>query len=142
MAHHQQARHARKHHADLPAFPRPGAEPGRERLAVSPSELDLKHRLRTLRRHYRCCPRRMAETDRQARNHHIHRNARLGPRRSVTMTFGMRRSRSSRFGTVALELLVNVNVLARIRIAHYRRSRRDRPGYSVVYLLGRPDKFD
>src|SRR5277367_6715793 len=84
MAHHQQARHARKHHADLPAFPRPGAEPGRERLAVSPSELDLKHGLRTLRRHYRCYLRRMAETDRQARNHHIHRNARLGPRRSVT----------------------------------------------------------
>src|ERR1700733_14559216 len=35
----------------------------------------------------------MAETDRQARNHHIHRNAGLGPRRSVAMTFGI-----SRFG--------------------------------------------
>jgi hypothetical protein len=33
----------------------------------------------------------MAETDRQARNHHIHRNARLGPRRSVAMTFGIMR---------------------------------------------------
>ena len=33
----------------------------------------------------------MAETDRQARNHHIHRNARLGPRRSVAMTFGITR---------------------------------------------------
>src|SRR5271154_4957580 len=31
----------------------------------------------------------MAETDRQARNHHIHRNAGLGPRRSVAMTFGI-----------------------------------------------------
>ena len=29
MAHHQQARHAQKHHADLPAFAGPGAEPGR-----------------------------------------------------------------------------------------------------------------
>ena len=35
----------RQHHADLPAFAGPGAEPSRERLAVSPSELDLKHRL-------------------------------------------------------------------------------------------------
>jgi hypothetical protein len=37
----------------------------------------------------RRCLRRMAETDRQARNHHIHRNAGLGPRRSVAMTFGI-----------------------------------------------------
>jgi hypothetical protein len=36
MAHNQQARHARQYHADLPAFPSPRAEPGRERLAVSP----------------------------------------------------------------------------------------------------------
>src|SRR5271167_928418 len=89
MAYNSQARRAQKHHADLPAFPRPGAEPGRERLAVSPSQLDLKHRLRKLRRHCRRRLRRMAETDRQARNHHIHRNAGLGPRRSVAMTFGI-----------------------------------------------------
>ena len=41
----EQARHARQHYADLPAFPRPGAEPGRKRLAVSPPELARKHRL-------------------------------------------------------------------------------------------------
>ena len=47
----------------FPAFAGPGAEPGRERLAVSPSELDLKHRLRKLPRHYRRrCLRRMAES--------------------------------------------------------------------------------
>jgi hypothetical protein len=32
--------------------------------------------------------RRMAKADRQARNHHIHRDARLSPRRSVAMTLG------------------------------------------------------
>ena len=48
-----------------------------------------KHLLRKLRRHCRRCLRRMAETDRQARNHHIHRNARLGSCRSVAMTFGL-----------------------------------------------------
>ena len=88
VAHHQQARHARKHHTDLPAFSGPGVEPGRERLAVSPSELDLKHRLRKLRRHCRRCLRRMAETDRPARNDHLHRNAR--PPTSVSrQTFGI-----------------------------------------------------
>ena len=40
-------------------------------------------------RHCRRGLRRMAETDRQARNHHIHRNARLGSRRSAAMTLGM-----------------------------------------------------
>ena len=74
---------------DLPTFAGPGTEPSREHLAISPSELALKHRLRKLRRHCRRCPRRMAETDRHARNHHIHRKARLGSRRSVAMTFGI-----------------------------------------------------
>ena len=41
-------------------------QPGRECLAVSPSELALKHRLRKLRRHHRRRLRRMAETDRRA----------------------------------------------------------------------------
>jgi hypothetical protein len=39
MAYDGQARRTRQHHADLPAFPRPGAEPGRERLAVPPPEV-------------------------------------------------------------------------------------------------------
>src|ERR1700675_4688382 len=89
MAHDGQARRARQHHADLPAFPRPGAEPGRERLAVSAPELARKHRLRKLR-HYR--RRRMgglAKAHRSTRNNPLHRNARLGSRRSVAMTVGI-----------------------------------------------------
>src|ERR1700722_15242319 len=89
MAYDGQARRAQKHHPDLPALTRPRAEPGRERLAVSPSELALKHRLRKLRRHRRRCLRRMAKAHRSARTDHIHRNAGLGPHRSVAMTFGM-----------------------------------------------------
>ena len=75
MAHDGQARRARQHHADLPAFPRPGVEPGRERLAVSPPKLALKHRLRKLRRDRRCSMRRLAKTHRSTRNHRVHRNA-------------------------------------------------------------------
>jgi hypothetical protein len=44
MACHRQAHMPAKLHADLPAFARPGAQPSRERLAVSPPELALKHR--------------------------------------------------------------------------------------------------
>src|SRR5665811_1475854 len=90
MAYDSQARHAKKHHADFPALTGAGAEPCREHLAISPPELALKHRLRELRRHRRRRLRPMAEADRQARNHHIHRDARLGPRRSAAMTFGIR----------------------------------------------------
>jgi hypothetical protein len=78
-----------KHHADLPAFPRPGAEPGRERLAVSPPELALKHRLRRLRRDRRRRMRRLAKAHRSTRNNHLHRNVRLGSRRSDAMTVGI-----------------------------------------------------
>src|SRR5271163_2180805 len=91
MAHDGQARRARQHHADLPAFPRPGAEPGRERLAVSPPELALKHRLRKLRRDRRRRMRRLAKAHRSTRNDHLHRNARLGSRRSAAMTLGISR---------------------------------------------------
>ena len=48
MAYDEQARRARQHNADLPAFPCARVEPGRERLAISPPELALKHRLRKL----------------------------------------------------------------------------------------------
>src|ERR1700679_3791859 len=89
MAHNQQARHARQYHADLPAFPRPGAEPGRERLAVPPPELALKHRLRKLRRDRRRRMRGLAKPHRSTRNDHLHRNARLGSRRSAAMTLGI-----------------------------------------------------
>ena len=83
--------------ADLPAFPRPGAEPGRERLAVPPPELALKHRLRKLRRDRRRRMRGLAKAHRSTRNDHLHRNARLGSRRSAAMTLGIRRRRSSTF---------------------------------------------
>src|ERR1700729_2218714 len=89
MAHDGQARRARQHHADLPAFPRPGAEPGRERLAVPPPELALKHRLRKLRRDRRRRMRGLAKAHRSTRNDHLHRNARLGSRRSAAMTLGI-----------------------------------------------------
>ena len=89
MAHNGQARRARQHHADLPAFPRPGAEPSREHLAVSPPELALKHRLRKLRRNRRRRMRRLAKPHRSTRNDHVHRNARLGSRRSAAMTLGI-----------------------------------------------------
>src|SRR3984957_14900635 len=67
MAYDGQARPARQHHADLPAFPRAGAEPGRERLAVPPPELALKHRLRKLRRDRRRRLRRLAKAHRSNR---------------------------------------------------------------------------
>src|SRR6202451_2358420 len=89
MAHDGQARRARQHHADLPAFPRPGAEPGRERLAVPPPELALKHRLRKLRRDRRRRMRGLAKAHRSTRNDHLHRKARLGSRRSAAMTLGI-----------------------------------------------------
>src|ERR1700693_4676170 len=86
MAHDGQARRARQHHADLPAFPRPGAEPGRERLAVSAPELALKHRLRKLPRDRRRRMRGLAKAHRSTRNNHLHRNARLRSRRLDAMT--------------------------------------------------------
>src|ERR1700722_1563542 len=89
MAHDEQTRRARQHHADLPAFPRPGTEPGRERLAISPPELALEHRLRRLRRHRRRRMRRLAKAHRPTRNNHLHRIARLGSRRSAVMTFSI-----------------------------------------------------
>src|ERR1700731_4412819 len=96
MAHDGQTRRARQHHADLPAFPRPGAEPGRERLAVPPPELALKHRLRKLRRDRRRRMRRLAKAHRSTRNNHLHRNARLGSPRSDAMTLGITPSSAER----------------------------------------------
>src|SRR5580704_11866304 len=112
MAHDGQARRARQHHADLPAFPRPGAEPGRERLAVPPPELALKHRLRKLRRDRRRRMRGLAKAHRSTRNNHLHRNARLGSRRSAAMTLGIRSlnlapTGPSRATSVKLESQVN-----------------------------------
>jgi hypothetical protein len=89
MAHDGQARHARQYHADLPALPRSGAEPGRERLAVPPPELALKHRLRKLGRDRRRRMRRLAKAHRSTRNDHLHPNAQLDSRRSAAMTLGI-----------------------------------------------------
>jgi hypothetical protein len=49
---------------------RPPEQPGRERLAVPPPELGLKHRLRKLRRDRRRPMRRFAKAHRSTRNHH------------------------------------------------------------------------
>ena len=67
----------------------PGAEPGRERLAVSPPELALKHRLRKLRRDRRRRMRRLAKAHRSTRNDHVHRNARPGYVGQPAMTLGI-----------------------------------------------------
>jgi hypothetical protein len=53
-------------------------------------ELALKHRLRKLRRDRRRRMRRLAKAHRPTRNDHLHRNARLGSRRSAAMTLGIR----------------------------------------------------
>ena len=52
-------------------------------------ELALKHRLRKLRRDRRRRMRRLAKAHRSTRNGHVHRNARLGSRRSAAMTLGI-----------------------------------------------------
>ena len=76
----------------LAPSPRPGAEPGRERLAVPPPELGSQTpRLRKLRRSI--ADRRMrglAKAHRSTRNNHFHRTVRLGSRRSAAMTFAVR----------------------------------------------------
>jgi hypothetical protein len=64
----------------------PELKPGRERLAVPPPELALKRRLRKLRRDRRRRMRRLAKAHRSTQNDHLHRNARLGSRRSAAMS--------------------------------------------------------
>ena len=74
-------------------------------MAVSPPELALKHRLRRLRRHHRRCLRRLAQTHRPARNHHVRRNARLGSRRSAAVTSGIRWWRINAFSPLSTHWL-------------------------------------
>jgi putative transposase len=57
-------------------------------LAAAP-ELALKHRLRKLRRHRRRRMRSVAQTHPRLGKDHIHRNARVDPRRSAAMTLGV-----------------------------------------------------
>src|ERR1700678_4429905 len=71
-------------------------EPGRERLAVSAPELALKHRVRKLRRDRRRRMQSLAKSHRSTRNDHLPRNARLGSRRAVAMTFGISRKGEQR----------------------------------------------
>ncbi len=89
MAHHWQTRRARKHLPDLPALSRPGTEPGRKCLAVPARQLALQPRLRHLRRHYRCCLRRMEPPRRIANDHHLNRNAKVGSDRSLRRAAGI-----------------------------------------------------
>src|SRR5215207_9982112 len=89
MAHNGKARRPYEYHADLPALTRPRVEPRREPLAVPTRQLALKSRLRDLRRHHRRRLPSLDEHPRQTRNHHLHRHARLGSRRSIVMTAGI-----------------------------------------------------
>src|ERR1700722_16393178 len=91
LAHHAQPPRPRKHHADLASIARPGAQSGGEHLAIFTRQLALQPRLRNLRRHHRRHLRRMEQTHRPARNHHLYRDARLGSHRSEKMTFGITR---------------------------------------------------
>jgi hypothetical protein len=94
---------------DLPAVARAGAESGREHLAVPARQLALQPRLRNLRCNHRSRLRRLAQTHRPARNHHLNRNARLGARRSDVMTAGIMRDsgRKIRLGRLTLTFVAD-----------------------------------
>jgi hypothetical protein len=65
-------------------------EPGREHLAVHAGQLAIKPRLRNLRRNHRRGLRGMAKSRRSTQDNHFNRDARLGARRSIPMTVGIR----------------------------------------------------
>src|SRR5215203_4411805 len=90
LAHHSPARRAEEHHAHLPALARPGAQPGREHLAIPPQELALEPRLREPRGHRRGGLRGLAQPPRKPQHHHLHRLPRMGPHRSTMKAVGIR----------------------------------------------------
>src|SRR5829696_2814256 len=63
LAHDWRPQHPEEHHHDPAAVPRPGAEPGREHLAVPAPNLALQPRLRYLRRDHRCRLRCLAQAN-------------------------------------------------------------------------------
>src|SRR5215207_653727 len=105
MAHNGKARRPYEYHADLPALTRPRVEPRREPLAVPTRQLALKSRLRDLRRHHRRRLPSLDEHPRRTRNHHLHRHARLGSRRSIVMTAGIRRKKAAWDDSYMLQII-------------------------------------
>ena len=80
-----------EHHVDPAALARPGAEPGREYLAVPAPDLALQPRLQHLRGDHRGRLRRLAQAHRPARNDHLNRLTAMGPHRSKMKAAGMMR---------------------------------------------------
>ncbi len=73
-------RRATEHHPGTAAAQVPGAEPGRERLAIHARRLALQLRLHFLQRHRRLLLPRMEQARRSALENHVSRNARVGAR--------------------------------------------------------------
>ena len=94
MAYHPQAQGAEDPHADLPAVPLAGTEPGREHLAVTAFEPALQQRLRRLQRYHRCRVQRLDPADGTAAENHLNRDEKVGTRRSQQITVGISRSRA------------------------------------------------
>ena len=70
---------AAQRHPDAAAAQMPGAQPGRERVAVHARQLALEQDLQILRRYRRSLLLRLEQTRRSALAHHVHRPATMGP---------------------------------------------------------------
>ena len=89
MAHHRQTQSPEEPHHHPAAIARSGTEPGGKYLAVLARQLALQPRVRRLQCHRRCWMRSLEQAHRTARNHHINRNAKMGPYRSMVNAAGM-----------------------------------------------------
>ena len=90
MAHHRQTQSPEEPHHHPAAIARSGTEPGGKYLAVLARQLALQPRVRRLQCHRRCWMRSLKQARRTARNHHINRNAKMGPYRSMLNAVGIR----------------------------------------------------
>ena len=89
MAHHRQTQSPEEPHHHPAAIARSGTEPGGKYLAVLARQLALQPRVRRLQCHRRCWMRSLEQAHRTARNHHINRNAKMGPYRSMLNAAGI-----------------------------------------------------
>ena len=78
MAHHQEARGPRKHHAPAPAAEIARVEPGREHMAVHTRKLAVKQDLPILRADRRPLLRGLEQAHRPALDNHVHRPPNMG----------------------------------------------------------------
>src|SRR4030088_753219 len=78
MAHVEKARRAGQHHPRPLATQVPGAQSGREHLAVHARQLAVEPDLYILREHPRTLLPSLEQAHRSAMAHHVHRNARVG----------------------------------------------------------------